>query len=173
MNGKEVSMFLYLVRHAEAKRGEEDPARPLSEKGLEDITKVASYVSLLNVSIDEILHSSKLRAKQTAEVLFQSLKPVRGLKETDGLAPLNGPEIWADRLKDLRNDVILVGHLPHLAGLASLLLCGNADNNIVSFRAGGLVCLKRDDSGRWSLQWMLTPEIVAGATGNGNYCDGL
>jgi phosphohistidine phosphatase len=166
-------MFLYLVRHAEAKREEEERARPLSEKGLEDITKVASYVSLLNISIDEILHSSKLRAKQTAEVLFQRLKPVRGVKETDGLSPLDGPEIWADRLKSLQNDVVLVGHLPHLAGLASLLLCGNTANNIVSFRPGGLVCLKRDDSGRWSLQWMLTPEIVAGATGIGNYCDGL
>ncbi len=166
-------MFLYLVRHAEAKREEEDPARPLSKKGFEDITKVASYVSLLNISIDEIFHSPKLRAKQSAEVLFQSLKPARGLKETDGLSPLDGPEIWADRLRDLRNDIILVGHLPHLAGLASLLLCGNIDNNIVSFREAGLVCLKRDDSGRWSLQWMLTPEIVAGATGIGNYCDGL
>jgi len=166
-------MFLYLVRHAEAKREEEAPARPLSEKGLEDITKIASYVSLLNISIDKILHSSKLRAKQTAEVLFKSLKPLRGLKETDGLSPLDSPEIWADRLKDLRNDVVLVGHLPHLAGLASLLLSGNADNNIVSFRPAGLLCLKRDDSGRWSLQWMLTPEIVAGATGIGNYCDGL
>jgi phosphohistidine phosphatase len=166
-------MFLYLVRHAEAKREEEDPARPLSKKGLEDITKVASYVSLLNIPIDEIFHSSKLRAKQTAEVLFQNLKPVRGLKETDGLAPLDYPEIWADRLKNLRNDVILVGHLPHLAGLASLLLCGDSDNYIVSFRAGGLACLKRDDSGRWSMQWMLTPEIVVGATGIGNYCDSL
>jgi phosphohistidine phosphatase len=166
-------MFLYLVRHAEAKREEEDRARPLSEKGVEDITKIASYVSLLNISVDEILHSHKLRAKQTADVLFQSLKPVRGLKETDGLSPLDGPEIWADRLKDLRNDVILVGHLPHLAVLASLLLSGNADSNICSFKTGGLVCLKREDSGRWSLQWMLTPEIVVGATGIGNYCDSL
>jgi phosphohistidine phosphatase len=166
-------MFLYLVRHAEAKREEEDPARPLSEKGLEDIAKVASYVSLLNISIDEILHSSKLRAKQTADVLFQSLKPVRGLNETDGLAPLDNPEVWADRLKDLSNDIILVGHLPHLPGLASLLLCGNTDNNIVSFREAGLVCLKRNDSDRWSLQWMLTPEIVVGVTGIGNYCDSL
>ena len=27
-------MFLYLVQHAEAKREEEDPSRPLSERGL-------------------------------------------------------------------------------------------------------------------------------------------
>jgi phosphohistidine phosphatase len=36
-------VFIYLVQHAEAKREDEDPSRPLSEKGLQDI-KVASYV---------------------------------------------------------------------------------------------------------------------------------
>ena len=32
-------MFLYLVQHGDAKREEEDPARPLSEKGLRDISQ--------------------------------------------------------------------------------------------------------------------------------------
>ena len=56
-------MFLYLVQHAEAKRDDEDRARPISQKGLEDISKVAAYVSLLNISVSEILHSSKLRVE--------------------------------------------------------------------------------------------------------------
>ncbi len=56
-------MFLYLVRHAEAKREEEDPARPLSEKGLEDITKVASYVSLLNISIERDIAQFQIKGK--------------------------------------------------------------------------------------------------------------
>jgi len=155
-------MFIYLVQHADAKREEEDPSRPLSEKGMKDIEKVASYVSKLNIKVHKIFHSSKLRAKQTAEVLSGNLKPAMGISEVDGLSPLDDPQIWADRLKGIPDDVILVGHLPHLAKLSSLLLCGNTERNIVSFKMAGVVCLKRDETGAWSLQWMLTPETVVG-----------
>lgn len=152
-------MLLYLVQHADAKREEEDPSRPLSEKGLQDIKKVASYVSQLNIKGYKIFHSSKLRARQTAEVLSENLKPTKGVSEVDGLTPLDDPKIWAERLKDIPDDIVLVGHLPHLGKLTSLLLCGDADKGIVSFKMAGIVCLKRDDSA-WSLQWMLTPEMI-------------
>ena len=155
-------MRIYLVQHADAKKEEEDPARPLSDRGMKEIEKVASYVSQLGVKIHKIFHSNKLRAKQTAEVLTATLKPDKGMSEVDGLAPLDDPNLWAVRLKGLPDDVMLVGHLPHLARLSSLLLCGNADKNTVSFRMAGIVCLKMDELGVWSLQWMLTPEIIAG-----------
>ncbi|MCJ7481928.1 MAG: hypothetical protein MUO31_03085 [Thermodesulfovibrionales bacterium] len=89
-------MFLYLVQHADAKKEEEDPSRSLSEKGIQDIARIAA-----------------------------------------------------------------------------LLLCGNSEKNIVAFRMAGVVCLKRDDAGVWSLQWMLTPEIVLGEKGIGYSCDSL
>ncbi len=155
-------MFVYLIQHADAKKEEVDPSRPLSEKGLQDIKKVASYVSQLNIKVYKIFHSGKLRAKQTAEVLSENLKPTKGITEVGGLAPLDDADIWEERLKGMTDDIVLVGHLPHLDKLASLLLCGNADKNIVSFKMAGIVCLKRNDIGEWSLQWMLTPEIVAG-----------
>ena len=153
-------MFIYLVQHAEATKEDVDPSRSLSEKGLQDIKKVASYVSQLNIKVYKIFHSGKLRAKQTAEVLSENLKPTKGITEVGGLAPLDDADIWEERLKGMTDDIVLVGHLPHLDKLASLLLCGNADKNIVSFKMAGIVCLKRNDIGEWSLQWMLTPEVV-------------
>jgi len=166
-------MFLYLVQHAEAKREEEDPARPLSEKGAQDIARVAAYSAQLNIRIDKIFHSTKLRAKQTAGILFENLKPMKGISEIDGLSPLDDVNVWAERLKGLQENVMLVGHLPHLARLASLLLFGDADRNIVSFKMGGIVCLKKDDVGTWSLQWMLVPDVIVGEKGIGYSCDGL
>lgn len=166
-------MFLYLVQHAEAKKEEEDSSRQLSEKGFQDISRVAAYVAQLNIKIDKIFHSTKLRAKQTAGILFENLKPMKGISEVDGLSPLDDPNIWAERLKDLQENVLLAGHLPHLARLSALLLSGNADKNIVSFRMGGIVCLKKDDAGIWSLQWMLTPDVIVGEKGMGYACDGL
>jgi len=153
-------MILYLVRHAEAKSEVEDTTRPLSDKGLQEIKKMASYVSRLNIKVDQILHSTKLRARQTAEVLNENLKPPKGISDVDALAPLDDPNKWAERLKSITNDTILVGHLPHLGKLASLLLCGDVDRNFLAFKSAGMVCFKREDNGTWSLQWMLTPEIV-------------
>jgi len=155
-------MFVYLVQHAEAKSEQEDPARSLSEKGIHDIKKVASYVSQNNLKIHMIFHSPKVRAKQTAEVLSGHLKPAKGISEVDGLGPLDEPDIWAKRLIDVPEDIMLVGHLPHLYRLASLLLCGDKDKHVISFKMAGIVCLRRDDTESYALQWMLTPEIIHG-----------
>lgn len=152
-------MFIYLVQHAEAKPESEDPQRGLSEKGMNDIRKVASFISKLNIQVDEILHSGKLRAKQTAEVLADALK-IKAL-QTEDLAPLDNPEIWANKLKNINRSVMLVGHLPHLGHLTSLLLCGNREKNVVSFKMAGIVCLKRENDA-WSLSWMIIPEILNG-----------
>ncbi|MEJ2695046.1 MAG: phosphohistidine phosphatase SixA [Candidatus Sulfobium sp.] len=157
-------MFLYLVQHAEAKTEQEDPSRPLSEKGVKDITKVALHLSKLDFKISRVLHSKKLRAKQTADILAEYVKPSGATAESDGLAPMDDPSAWADRLKYLTasvtENIVLVGHLPHLGKLASLLLCGDADRNVVSFRMGCVTCLERDEKGNWTLQWMITPGVV-------------
>jgi phosphohistidine phosphatase len=155
-------MFVYLVQHAEAKSEQEDPSRSLSEKGIHDIKKVSSYASLCHLKIYKIFHSPKVRAKQTAEVLSEHLKPVRGISEVDGLAPLDEPGIWEQRLKDIPDGIMLVGHLPHLDRLTSLLLCGDKDKHVISFHMAGIVCLKKTDTGSYALQWIVTPEIVNG-----------
>jgi len=155
-------MNIYLVRHADAKNEEQDALRPLSEKGLQEMRQLASYLSRFNIMAGRIFHSGKLRAKQTAEILFEYLRPFDGISETDGLSPLDEPLLWVKRLKDIKNPIFLVGHLPHIARLASLLVCGDAGRNICLFRTAAIVCLKRDEAGIWHLQWMLTPDVAAG-----------
>jgi phosphohistidine phosphatase len=91
----------------------------------------------------------------------------------DSLSPLDNPEIWAARIKDMQDDTMLVGHLPHLGRLASLLLCGKSERNIISFRTAGIICLCRDDAGIWGIEWMLCPDIVLGEKGIGYTCDSL
>jgi phosphohistidine phosphatase len=157
---KEVTMFLYLVQHGDAKKEEEDPARPLSDKGIEDVKKVASFMFRLKITVEEVLHSSKLRARQTAEIIADSLSIKKGISETEGLAPLNEPILWAEKLKTKTHSVMLVGHLPHLGKLSSFLLSGDKEKNIIDFKMGSVVCMKREDAGTWTLQWMITPEIV-------------
>lgn len=156
----EGKVFLYLVRHAEARSAEEDPSRGLSEKGLNDIKKIASFLRGGTVHVDSIYHSGKTRALQTAQELADKLDPAEGISPTDGLAPLDDPHIWSERLSEIERDTMLVGHLPHLNRLASLLLCGDPEKPMVVFEAGGVVCLERSESREWSMTWMIAPRLV-------------
>lgn len=162
-------MLLYLIQHAEARREAEDPERGLTETGLTDARKVSAYAARHGVVVSQILHSNKKRAAQTAEAIKEHLRPARGASVAEGLSPLDDPQIIAGALKALREDTALVGHLPHLSKLASLLLCGDQSMDIISFRMACIVCLERHeeeagpggpDFGRWSVRWMVVPEMA-------------
>lgn len=154
-------MNIYLVQHAEPKREEEDPQKPLSEKGWNDIRKVAAFIAeYANIHVRSIVHSGKTRAGQTAEVLAEHLSPHEGVKEAEGLDPLAAPSIWAKRLGEMKEDIMLVGHLPHLSKLSAYLLCHDENRRVADFQMGGVVCLRRDESDTWSIRWMVIPQIL-------------
>ncbi len=153
-------MYLYLVQHGEAKSEQEDPSRSLSEKGIRDVRKVASFISQREkIEAECIFHSGKLRAAQTAGILSEYIQTDKGACEAAGVAPMDDPAGWAERLRGSGMDVMIVGHLPHLSRLASLLLCGNPEAGIVNFKMGGVLCLKREED-KWSVEWMVVPEIL-------------
>ena len=153
-------MYLYLVQHAEANREEEDPTRDLTAEGRRDLESVAQHLRRLQVQVRQIFHSGKTRAQSTAQVLARHLQPPAGISKAQGLAPLDGPEIWADRIAKLDEDTLLVGHLPHLANLAALLITGNKKNSVLNFQMGGAVRLRRMESGHWAVDWMVVPETI-------------
>ncbi|MGD0971855.1 MAG: phosphohistidine phosphatase SixA [Desulfobaccales bacterium] len=153
-------MLLYLVQHAEARSEEEDAARDLTENGRMDIESVAHHLKRLNVQVRQIFHSGKTRAQSTARVLARHLQPPAGISEAQGLAPLDDPEIWADRIDKLDEDTLLVGHLPQLTNLAALLITGKKENRVINFQMGGVVRLRRMESGHWAVDWMVVPETI-------------
>ena len=55
---------------------------------------------------------------------------------------------------------MLVGHLPHVGKLASLLLCVGGGQSVVSFQTGGILSLEKGEGGTWSVRWMLVPAIL-------------
>lgn len=151
---------LYLVQHAEAKREEEDPSRPLTDRGRGEAIRVARHVAGIGVRIERIVHSGKLRALQTAEIMAEHLKPLRGIEKVGGLDPQADPRILAERLKTVDEDIMVVGHLPHLSRLTGLLLTGDSSIEPVRFRTAGIVCLERGEGGKWGLLWALRPEEI-------------
>ncbi len=154
-------MRAYLAQHGRAFSSEEDPARPLTDQGREEIARVAGFLSLFaKPRPSRIVHSGKLRAQQTAEMFAEAWGGL-DVAVAEDLAPNSDPAVWADHLEAASHDVMIVGHLPHLARLAGLLLAGDAEREPVRFRNGGVACFERTESG-WTLAWHLIPALFMG-----------
>ena len=153
-------MHAYLVQHGKAKPAEEDPNRGLSDEGREEVTRIAEFLRGMRITISLVQHSGKLRAEETAHILASSIRCTAGPSHADGLNPSDDPADTANFLKVYTDDILIVGHLPHLERLASLLLSGSPDRRPVQFRNGGLVCLQKDPSGTWSLLWAIVPDLL-------------
>jgi phosphohistidine phosphatase len=150
---------LYLVQHGDAKTKEESPDRPLTDKGRDASEKTACFAAeQAQISVNAVLHSGKTRARDTAEIMAAYLCPTKGILEEKDLLPNDDPQEWASRLSEEKEDIMLVGHLPHLSKLASLLLAGSDEKSSIDFKNSGIVCLQRDDSSNWLLSWTVTPE---------------
>lgn len=152
-------MLLYLVQHGVAKSGEEDPERPLTDVGRKEAQRVVRHLSTLGIRVGHIFHSGKKRASETADI-FRKLSVDKRVADAEGLAPNDSPNFWALRLREEESDIMLVGHLPHLSKLASLLLSTATEKDMIAFRNVGIVCLERDKEKDWRLKWMIIPEII-------------
>ena len=154
-------MQLYLVQHGKAVTKQENPERPLSDKGRIDSERAAEFLAgLSGFTVSRIVHSGKLRAKQTADIFGRAVGPEDGVMEADGLAPQDEPMIWESILEDIHDDIMLVGHLPHLGKLASALTAGDENTAVVSFFNAGIVCLSRESGSRFSIQWAVIPKLL-------------
>jgi len=156
-------MKLYLVQHADAMKKKQDSERPLSEQGWRDVRKMAAYLKKsVRLSVNEVAHSEKLRAKQTAQTLLSGLDARHGTTEFADLNPAAEVNEALGRIERSHTDLMLVGHMPHLNRLAGALLVGDEDADVIAFHNAGIVCLAQSESGAWQIDWVLVPELVRG-----------
>ncbi len=155
-------MRLYLVQHGEAKSEAEDPERPLSDRGVGSVERLARWASQLDLEVGQIRHSGKRRAEQTARILAQRLTPAGGVHAVKGLQPKDDVVPMAATLERETADVMLVGHLPFLARLVGRLVVGDADSDVVRFTNAGIVCLSRAEN-QWTIEWAVPPQLMTSA----------
>ncbi|HUW19972.1 MAG TPA: phosphohistidine phosphatase SixA [Sedimentisphaerales bacterium] len=153
-------MKLYLVQHAKAASEQQDPQRSLTAEGKEDVQKVAAFIKPLNLDVDAIWHSGKKRTVQTAEILAGAVSVREGIMQHDRLGPNDDVSALRDELAAMDEDIMIVGHLPFLSKLASLLLAGSESADTTAFKNGGIVCLSRGQHNRWQVDWMVIPELL-------------
>ena len=153
-------MKLYLIQHGQAASPDVDPQRPLTEEGVRDVRKVAAFIKPLKLRVDCLWHSRKKRAVQTAEILAEVVSANEGRVERDGLAPNDDVAAVKDEIVFAQQDVMIVGHLPFVSKLASLLLTGDESAGVVAFKQGGIVVLSSSEDNHWQVDWMVIPDLI-------------
>ncbi len=154
-------MKLYLVQHGEAAAKEIDPERPLTQQGQNDVGRIAAVLAGAGIRVSRIIHSGKLRARQTADIFGTAVAPGVEAAVSDDIDPLDDPAEFDWPKASGGEDTVLVGHLPFMAKLASHLVIGDADQALVEFRPGSVLCLESAGSGNWHISWMLRPELLS------------
>lgn len=151
---------LYLVQHGEAVPESENPERPLTPLGREDIRRLAAFLAEANVRPSRIVHSGKLRAADSAALLASAIGGDVSVQEK-GLLPGDSPVPLAEAVAGWEADTLIVGHQPFLSRLVSRLLLEKEQPMIVEFTPATMVCLaRRPVTGAWFLAWVLTPGLL-------------
>ncbi|MCK9554884.1 histidine phosphatase family protein [bacterium] len=150
---------LYLVRHGAAVPETENPEKPLSDVGRYETIKVAESLRGFMVLPDEIWHSARLRTRQTAGLLKDLLR-VRKCFEKKNLLPGDDPGKLITELAKTSKHIMVVSHIPFVEKAAGLLLGGKEESTPVSFDTSSVACFKRCGGKEWSLEWLITPDVI-------------
>lgn len=157
---------LYFIRHGLAEeRGDawpDDNKRPLTDEGMSRLRKAARGLARIGVTVDVVLTSPLVRARQTAELVAAGLEARPSIINIDSLAPAGS---YAAVMQDLekharKSRIALVGHEPMMGELAARLI---GSRHPIEFRKGGVCRIDLDDlppAGPGDLRWMLTPKIL-------------
>ncbi len=152
-------MQVYLVQHGEALAKEIDADRSLSPKGESDVAGMAKFLKGI-VTVNKVLHSGKTRARQTAEILADTVSKNGNINAVNDINPNDPVEQFATQMDEWTEDTLVVGHLPFMAKLVAQQVSNNEANIITAYQPGSIVCLARDEEGNWQILWMLRPELL-------------
>lgn len=154
-------MRLILVRHAIALDGADDDARPISDEGRRRFRSVVKALSRLELGLDRIVHSPKLRALQTADLLTPLLRDGGTTEVSDLLADVPGVAL-VEAISGWEGDVAVVGHEPYLTLLLSWLITGEpASGGALQLKKGGVAFLEGTPRpGEMVLTLLLTPKVA-------------
>jgi len=162
-------MNLYLVRHAEAVPVggaiTRDAERPLSPDGEMHARRMAGVLARIDPSVNLVLASPLLRARQTA-MIFQEVLPARPeVLVTENLSPGFRSSTLAEEAASFRDrgSVMAIGHQPDMTKFIAWLVADGSPAAIWLPPAGmaGILLEGSPTEPDASLRWLLTPDLAA------------
>ena len=155
-------MEIYLMQHGPALPKDQDPEEGLSPDGKERIHASGQALKKMGVSFDAILSSPKKRSKETAAIVAEEVGfSQEKIVETDKVKAMTPPEETVQALSALAGAqrVLVAGHLPSVAEVASFLLT-EGSKAAVQFEMGGCcrIDVEQVPTREGRLRWYLTPD---------------
>jgi phosphohistidine phosphatase len=167
-------MILYLVRHGIAVDvGENgvirDRDRMLSNEGMVRTRAAAEGFAALGCDVSRIISSPLRRARETADLFQCTLGSKPQVETSERLSGDTEVEetmawLWKQPVKP----TMLVGHMPHLAELASSLLADSGQPMDILFKKAAICCLWCDGKALPAgarLNWLLQPRALRAMAG--------
>ena len=155
-------MEIYLMQHGPALPREKDPDEGLSPDGEARIHASGKALKKMGIGFDVILSSPKKRSRQTAAIVAEEVgfAPEK-IIEAQKVKAMTPPQETIKALTEYAGNkrVLIAGHLPSVAEVASFLLT-EGSKAIVEFEMGGCCRIDVEDLPTHSghLRWYLTPE---------------
>jgi phosphohistidine phosphatase len=151
-------MHVYFLRHGEAdwpNWNKPDDERPLTDKGKKEMKKIAVFLERLDLSLDHIITSPLVRARQTAEAVADHLD--LKLKEDELLEPGFGSSELKRLIKKYPGEeVMVVGHEPDFTETISALTGAS-----LKLSKAGLALADLDpDEMQGRLLWLIPPKVA-------------
>ncbi len=146
-------MNLYLVRHGTAVNSTVNPSRPLSLEGIREIERLHEELERRNIFPSVVYHSSKLRARETAHILF----PKSSFHETEALLPNALLEPIMSKVIASALDLAIVGHLPFLENFV-IELTSRETSYRIPFETGQFIILGRENGAEFIFQDAFSPK---------------
>jgi len=154
-------MKLYCIRHGHAENvALDDHGRKLTEEGRVEMERMARYLNKCKIQVSQIIHSGKLRAKESAEIIAKYLAPEQITESSSLLGTDKSVIPLMEMLHSWQDDTMLVGHLPFLSQLISALLLSDENYDAWRFVPATVICVERYKDSQWMMNWMLCPEVV-------------
>ncbi len=154
---------VHLLRHAHAGDAFEwigdDDLRPLTKKGRQQSEQLGAFLESHGVRPDVIVSSPLVRARQTAEIVAESLGMTVRTDRRLGHG-FGKRELWAVLDETGGREVMLVGHDPDFSSLLTYLI----DAAEMHIRKGTLATVDlhtRLGDGEGELRWLVPPDLLS------------
>lgn len=150
-------MKLYLMRHGEALSAQIDPECGLTDNGKVKIESVAKHLHKQGLMFQQVFHSKKKRAQQTAEIMTRIVSPGIEPALLNNIAPNDDPNLILSDINGWEEDTLITSHLPFVPNLMTLLTGKDAFLSAITFETGTIICLIKESDSAWGLEWSTCP----------------
>lgn len=145
---------------------EHDHQRPVAKRGIKAAKAVGKFLAAANQIPDQVITSSAVRAKTTAELAIAAGSWPGSLQVTHDLYEASADQVLQviHRVSDKVERLMLVGHEPTWSSLSSQLIGGG----LLSVPTAAVVRIDFESAwdqvayGQGTLIWLLPPKLLMG-----------